>query len=213
MPHKLPRIYVDSKLFPRGRLKDGIKKTSIPDLQNEDIQPDEEEGVASVLAGEEDKVAKAGAAQESMSRTTFPRGKQARREYKESFDREPRGVGSAGTPDLPDRGRDWRATVPGVTDVPEDSEVDIGKTPEEEAQLYKEKNDAAIKAFAAAPIFRTGPVVPPREMSFLVENGYSREDVMSGRYAFTPRLRAEYNRRMSKSVQKSIENLTPWRSR
>jgi hypothetical protein len=98
-------------------------------------------------------------------------------------------------------------------DVPEDSEVDIGKTPEEEARLYKEKNDEAIKAFAAAPIFRTGPVVPPREMSFLIENGYSREDVMAGRYAFTPRLRAEYNRRVTSAVKKSLENLTPWRSR
>jgi hypothetical protein len=213
MAHKLPRIYIDSKLFPRGRLKDGIKKTTIPDEQNEDIHPDEEDGVESVMSGDEDKVTKAGAAQESMSRTTTPRGEQARREYKESFTREPRGIGSAGTPDLPDRGRDWRADVPGVMDVPEDSEVDIGKTPEEEARLYKEKNDEAIKAFAAAPIFRTGPVVPPREMSFLIENGYSREDVMAGRYAFTPRLRAEYNRRVTSAVKKSLENLTPWRSR
>lgn len=59
---------------------------------------------------------KAGAAQESTGKHTFPSEKQAEREYEHSFERQPTGEGGAETPDLPDRGRDWHGTVPGVPD-------------------------------------------------------------------------------------------------
>jgi len=64
---------------------------------------------------------KAGAAVESAGRSTFPSAEQAKRQYDNSFERQAQGITGGDTPDLPDQGRDWHGTVPGVKDEPQDS--------------------------------------------------------------------------------------------
>jgi len=215
---KLPRMYVESKLFPRGRLKDGIKKTTVPDPVKEDLHPDEEDGIGSTVSNEEDKVAKsrtaqaidlfkAGADQESAGRRTFIDEEQAKRQTEQ--ERYPLGVGGASTPDLPERGRDWKGEVDDVPDVPEDDEVDIGKTPMEEALA---RLSDAKKAFSGAPRFNPGRVVPPRELEFLQRQGYSRNDIANGNFKITPTMRAEFNQEVTSSVQKSLGALEQWRN-
>jgi hypothetical protein len=184
---------------------------------------------------------------ESAGRTTLPSEVQARREYGHSFARYPRGVSGGPTPDLPERGRDWHGTVPGVPDEPQDedqqakdeeafkdpenlldNEQKQGPTepvnlmaPTQEIQdkttntqqppappiAAKSLNDMAIKSLAGAPRFSPGPIMPPKERKFLIEQGYDPEEVDSGAISMTPRLRAQYNKDLLSTVQKSITKL------
>lgn len=245
--HTLPSIYLHSKLFPRGRLAERDKAIKLPDPAEENLQPEQDElpeeikswahkAIHRIIesAGGIEKarrllmaMAKAGAAQESSGRHTFPSEDQAKRE--EESPRSHRGVGNAGTPDLPERGADWHGTVPGVPDVPEDSEdVDTGKTGDEQGQdrpnpkkkqeqptpghpanppLQPSKTEEAIKALAGAPRFSPGPFTPPREAKFLLEFGYSPEEIKSGDYRVAPWMRAEFNRQQTSVINKSIDGL------
>jgi len=52
-----PSLYLNSTLFPWGKKKKTKvldRSVSMPDEQNEDLQPDEEEGIASVVSGDSD---------------------------------------------------------------------------------------------------------------------------------------------------------------
>jgi len=244
--HTLPSIYLHSKLFPRGKLSKQDKAIKLPDPAEENLQPEQDElpeeikswahkAIHRIIesAGGIEKarrllmaMAKAGAAQESGGRHTFPSEDQVKRE--EDSPRSHRGVGHAGTPDLPERGGDWHGTVPGVPDVPEDSEdVDTGKTGEEQGQdrpkpkkqeqptpghpanppPQPSKTEEAIKALAGAPRFSPGPFVPPREAKFLLEFGYSPEEIKQGDYRVAPWMRAEFNRQQTSVINKSIDGL------
>lgn len=228
---KLPSLYCNnSVLFPRGKLSKRDKSMTIPDPAEEDLQPSDEEfdpkalakkyverlaqaagskeRAAKILKALVEQLAKAGAAQESGGRTTFPKEDRAKEE--EESQRYPRGVGSAETPDLPERGSDWHGTVPGVPDVPEDEPMDIGKTPQEEAaefKQFKDKNEETKKSLAGAPRFSPGPFVPPREADFLLQYGYSPEEIKSGDYKISPWMRAEFNRQQMGVVHKSLSDL------
>jgi hypothetical protein len=217
--HSLPSLYLNSKLFPRGRLAKRDKSIKLPDPADENLQPDPED------LEEAEATAKAGAAQESGGRYTFPSEDQAKRE--EDSPKFPRGEGSAETPDLPERGGDWHGTVPGVPDVPEDSEdVDVGKTGQEQGEdrpkktkkqptpgnpanppPQPSKTEEAIKALAGAPRFSPGPFVPPREAEFLLQYGYSPEEISSGDFRISPWMRAEFNRQQTSVIRKSINGL------
>jgi hypothetical protein len=237
----IPSLYVGNrKLFPRmGLHKRDVEKTLLPDPAEENLQPDQEDLDDDVKAkaekafqdlvdviGSPEKahkalrqiLVKAGAAQESGGRTTFPLEDAAKRDS-ESL-RYSRGVGDAETPDLPESGRDWHGTVPGVPDVPKDekpgeSVVDIGKTPQEEAAGYKklkDQNEETKKAMAGAPRFSPGPFTAPREAEFLLQYGYTPEEVQSGDFRIAPWMRAEFNRQQMGVVYKSLSSLA-WRLR
>lgn len=206
-----------------------------------------------------EKIRKAGADQESAGQFTMPTGKQAKREYDDSFSRQPSGVGGNETPDLPERGRDWHGTVAGVPDEnqePSDEEggdesenptqdgvqkvwqnptipfepadaaqpptegqppaegqppIEQQQQPVEQASAVKSLTDAAIKAFAGAPRFAQGPLVPPREKAWLLTQGYSPDEIASGQVQVTPRMRGEFNRWLQNTVRKSLEGLRVWR--
>lgn len=72
----------------------------------------------------------------------------------------------------------------------------------------KSFTEDAMKSLAAAPRFSSGPVVPPRERTFLLEQGFSPEDVDAGVVNMTPRMRALFNRNLLSAVQKSITRLS-----
>jgi bacterioferritin len=159
------------------------------------------------------EVKKAGADQESAGRITSPSDAQAKREYDHSFARQTEGESGSPTPDLPERGRDWHGTVPGVPDEPQDGDED-----QEEAQKYfkppkdflnpeeEDQTDKAIKALAGASRFTRGSVIPPREREFMLQNGYTPVEIESGA-VMTPRLRAEFNQFVANSVHKSLSSL------
>lgn len=178
-----------------------------------------------------------------------PSETQAKREYGHSFARFPRGESGEPTPDLPEQGKDWHGTVPGVPDEPQDEEGDQQgedeaafkdpenitgekKGPPEPVNLMastqeiqdktntrqqqqpaappiaaKSLNELARKALAGAPRFSSGPIMPPRERKFLIEQGFSPEDVDAGVANMTPRMRGQFNRDLQSTVQKSIAKL------
>jgi bacterioferritin (cytochrome b1) len=144
----------------------------------------------------------------SAGKTTNPSEDQAKREYDNSFSRFPRGVAGGSTPDLPERGRDWHGTVPGVPDEPQDDEEEE-KYFKDPVDLLKPKScdstDEAIKALAGAARF-AAPIMPPREREFMLQNGYTEDEISNGA-TLTPRLRAEFNRYMAGSVRKSLSSL------
>lgn len=192
---------------------------------------------------------------ESAGRITLPSEIQAKREYGQSFARFPRGISGGPTPDLPERGKDWHGTVPGVPDEPQDDgeqkkDEEAFKDPEnllngkekkqgppepanlmattQEIQdqttnkqqppappiaaksisgMINRLNNLAFKSLAAAPRFSLGPVMPPKERSFLIEQGFEPDDVDSGTVSMTPRMRAQFNRDLLSAVQKSINRL------
>jgi rubrerythrin len=151
----------------------------------------------------------------SAGRDTNPSEKQRKREYDNSFARHPEGISGGSTPDLPERGRDWHGTVPGVPDEPQDGEEeedqkeaqDYFKLPKDFLKTKTSKStDEAIKALAGAARFSSGPVMPPREVEFMLSNGYTPEEIDNGA-AMTPRLRAEFNRFVANSVHKSMNSI------
>lgn len=150
----------------------------------------------------------------SAGRDTQPSDKQKKRERDHSYARQIEGETGSPTPDLPERGRDWHGTVPGVPDEPEGDDED-----HKEAQDYfklpkdllkpasKSATDEAVKALAGAARFSPGPVMPPREVEFMLHNGYTQEEIDNGA-TLTPRLRAEFNRFVANSVHKSINSFS-----
>lgn len=148
-----------------------------------------------------EQIRKAGADQESAGRDSLTEG-EAKRAYKHSFERVAPGISGGQTPDLPERGRDWHGTVPGVPDEDDEGEgSDLDRPP---AKLL---GDEAKKALAGAPRFSSGPLVPPMEAQWLQMQGYSPEDIQSGRVKVTSRQRAAFNKFMTATVQKSINGL------
>lgn len=71
----------------------------------------------------------------------------------------------------------------------------------------KSLTDLAIKSLAGAPRFTTGPITPPKEKKFLLEQGFAPEDIDAGAVSMTPRMRAQFNRDLLSAVQKSVRNL------
>lgn len=157
---------------------------------------------------------KAGSTQESGESWKPLAQRRRKREYDRSYLRDSPGIGGGGAgPDLPERGRDWHGTVPGVPDEPQDTDQEgldrppvnlVDRTPDVESP--KKTNDEAKKALAAAPIFSPGPFVSPREKQFLQLRGWSNEDIESGQANMSPRLRAEFNKWLTSTVQKSINS-------
>jgi len=162
---------------------------------------------------------KAGAAQESGESWMPQPGKQRKREYDSSFHRDAQpGISGGATPDLPERGRDWHGTVPGVPDEPGaqgskiEDELDhppanLVDDKSDAKTVLEEKNAEAKKALAAAPRFSPGPFIAPPERDFLRTKGWSDEDIERGDRPMPPRLRAEFNRWLTSTVRKSIERL------
>lgn len=289
----------------------GKAKETIPDPQNEDLQPDEEDGVASALVGDDDlvvkagreairrhyaerkrlwsliphgeghdeeglphaggsyahlrepiaahdyaahlhgvagrdpsrqpeadeasryawsesnKISKAGAAQESTGRWTLEDPVQARREYEHSYERQPIGVSGSPTPDLPERGRDWHGTVPGVPDEPQDDDEEPAEEtwgapkPILESEKKTKKPGPVTKALVpyyaaqqrardilkALPDLSIGPDLTPREVEFLKSQGMDEEDIFRGQVRITPRMRTEFRRYMTDRVFKSLSGL------
>lgn len=204
------------------------KNETIPDPQNEDIQPDETDGVASAVVGDDDLVVKAGAAQESTGRWTIEDPVQAKREYEHGFERQPGGISGGPTPDLPERGRDWHGTVPGVPDEPQDddeepaeetwgppkpileSEKKKGKKPEQVNKAlvpYQHAQQRARDILKALPEIQVGPDLSPREREFLKSQGWDDEDILRGRIRITPRMQTEFQRFMTDRVFKSLSGL------
>jgi hypothetical protein len=72
----------------------------------------------------------------------------------------------------------------------------------------KSFHDLAMKSLAGAPRFSTGPFTPPRERSFLIEQGFTPEDVDSGAVNMTPRMRAQFNKDLLSAVQKAVTRLS-----
>lgn len=209
----------------------GKAKEVIPDPQNEDLQPDEEDGVASALVGDDDLVVKdvekAGAAQESTGRWTLEDPVQAKREHEHSYERQPIGVSGSPTPDLPERGRDWHGTVPGVPDEPQDDDEEPAEEtwgapkPILESEKKTKKPGPVTKALVpyyaaqqrardilkALPDLSIGPDLTPREVEFLKSQGMDEEDIFRGQVRITPRMRTEFRRYMTDRVFKSLSGL------
>jgi hypothetical protein len=200
---KLPRMYVESKLFPRGKLKAGLHKTAVPDPAEEDLEP--EDGVQSVISKTKKAldVIKAGAAIESAGRETLVDEDRAKRAEEHDAKKFPLGVGDADTPDLPGHGRDWHGDS-----TPDDPSDDVD--PNNEYKGVKKSNIEALKSLEAIPKFYFSSSVSPREREFLIKSGYSLDEVESGRVVITQRMRKDFNRYLTDSIQKSISGLASW---
>lgn len=141
----------------------------------------------------------------SAGRDTMPSEKQAKQEYSTSFARHPGGISGSSTPDLPERGKDWH---PEEDDEKLQAEAQARfKKPKnllENKSIAKSINTVALNALSNAPTFSPGPVIPPREREFLVREGFSAEEVETGRVRMSPRLRKSYNQWLQSTVRKSI---------
>lgn len=154
----------------------------------------------------------------SAGKDTKKPEKQAQAARSHSYARDVEGISGVSTPDLPERGRDWHGTVPGVPDEPQTVAED--EEDQEEAQAYfkkpedilhkplKPKEDEntkqALKALAGAPRFSRGPVIPPTAQEFLRQFGFTDEEILSGQAEMTPRMRGLYNRELLSKVRKSL---------
>lgn len=155
-------------------------------------------------------------AEMSAGRSTMKPEKQKIAEYDHLFARTPEGISGSPTPDLPERGKDWHGTVPGVPDEPQGKDEGDEKEMEEAQGYFREPKDflaskgqdatdEAIKALAGAARFTSAmvPFTPPQERDFMLQNGFTPEEIDRGAQ-MTPRLRAEYNRYASSQVAKSL---------
>lgn len=145
-------------------------------------------------------------------------------EYEHSFARRPDGITGAPTPDLPERGFDWHDEHGGPNPPPATEE---DEKEEKEAEEYFKKplnplkppkvdlpapqpspqTQEAQKALAGAPRFAQGPVMPPRAVDFLLEHGFTPDEILSGEANMTPRMRGLYNRNLLSKVRKSISSI------
>lgn len=163
-----------------------------------------------------------GKADMSSGRDTMKPEKQKMAEYDHSFARTPEGIGGSPTPDLPDRGRDWHGTVPGVKDEPQGDDDEDEKEMAEAQGYFRDPKDLlaskgvaheahtdeAMKALAGAAQFSSGPFMAPREREFMAQEGYTQEEIDAGAQ-LTPRLRAQFNQEAAKQVAKSLLAFTP----
>ncbi len=177
---------------------------------------------------ESNKISKAGAAQESTGRWTLEDPIQAKREHEHGLERQPTGISGGPTPDLPERGRDWHGTVPGVPDEPQDDDEEPAEKtwaapkPILESEKKEKKPEPVIRKalvpyqFAqqrardilkALPDLSVGPDLTPREMEFLKSQGLDDEDIIRGSYRITPRMQTEFRRYMTDRVFKSLSGL------
>jgi hypothetical protein len=152
-------------------------------------------------------------AEMSAGRTTQPPESKKKQEYDDSFARFTEGVTGSTTPDLPDRGRDWHGTVPGVKDEDQGEDEDqdkaeayLSRPPKDVLATKSHPTDEAIKALAGVSHVFPGPFTPPRERDFMLQNGYTPEEIECGA-TMTPRLRAEFNRFVANSVRKSLSSI------
>lgn len=205
-PSTLPSMYKDSKLFTRKHpASEGSQYTKAVAESEEEMT--ETKKAISLL----DEFVKADM---SAGRTVFPSEKQAQSSYEHGFARYPMGVSGSSTPDLPDHGKDWHGTVPGVPDEPQDTDDDQNKD-EEYFQdpkpvlgvQAKSLVEEACKALAGAPTFDPGPVMPPREIDYLLQHGFTMQEIVNGNAYMTPSMRAQFNRDLATSVNKSITML------
>lgn len=151
----------------------------------------------------------------SAGKESNPSEIQAKREYDHSFARYGEGESGVVTPDLPDRGRDWHGTVPGVPDEPQvigkdeqtEAEEDFQKPKPILADKSKSINDLAIKSLASLPYFEVEPEVPPREIDFLVKSGYSEDMVTAGEIYMNPILRSQFNKTLLSAVKEAVKTL------
>jgi bacterioferritin len=153
----------------------------------------------------------------SSGRDTMKPESQKMAEYDHSFARTPEGEGGSPTPDLPDRGKDWHGTVPGVPDEPQGEDEEDEKEMEEAREYFRkpkdflaskgvahqQSTDEAIKALSGAARFSPGPFIPPQEKEFMLQQGYTTEEIDAGAQ-LTPRLRAEFNTHAAQQVSKSL---------
>jgi hypothetical protein len=79
--------------------------------------------------------------------------------------------------------------------------------PGEQASVVKSLMAQAMKAFAGAPRFAQGPLVPPREKEWLKTQGYSPDEIDSGQVQITSRMRGEFNRWLQGTIRKSLGGL------
>ncbi len=200
-PSTLPSMYecpADSAfpLFPHGKNNPKYDKAISEDEMSETKK-------AIALLDQMNEMYKADM---SAGRTTMPSESQAKRSDERSYEKYSIGVSGDPTPDLPERGRDWHGTVPGVPDEDQATSDEYDKQPQNILAPPKPKqiNEQAIKALSGAPIFTSGPVLPPRELDFLARHGFSPDEIDSGLVQLTPTMRAEFNRELQSAVQKSI---------
>jgi hypothetical protein len=218
-----PSMYKDSKLFHPHGSQDIRKTDTVPDPQLESIEPEDKEETLSstakalaILDELSQTLEKAGV---SAGRNINPSEKQAKREYSHSYARRTGGITGVTTPDLPERGRDWHGTVPGVPDEPE-SPPDDGEEQEEAEAYFKDPENPlksatkgleamqeAMKALAGAPVLPKGPLIPPTARTFLLEHGYTPAEIEAGVATMTPRMRGMYNRDLLSAVKKSLSGL------
>lgn len=216
----LPGMYSDSKLFAR-------KHPNAEGSQYSEKALDEMSDTkkATDLLDQMNLILKAGM---SAGRYTMPSEPQAKRESENSYARYSEGISGGQTPDLPERGRDWHGTVPGVPDEPQDDQESeqyfdeapknlLAPTQEIQQQTSKQPppqmqqqpapqpaNQQAMKALSGAPLFSPGPMMAPREADFLTRQGFSPEEINSGLVQMTPNMRMQYNSELQSAVQKSI---------
>jgi bacterioferritin len=160
----------------------------------------------------------------SSGEDTMKPEKQKIKEYEHSFARRPDGISGTVSPDLPERGYDWHNEHGGPKPPPASKEDE--EEQEEAENYFKEipnpmkvkvekpksptqpQTQEAMKALAGAPRFADGPVLPPRAVSFLLEHGFTPEEINAGEANMTPRMRGLYNRNLLSNVRKSISSLT-----
>jgi len=216
-----PEFYKDSALFPKTHpATPGSKYAKAVELPDPDLEPIEPQDDEKQLATSETSKALQqlidflNKANVSAGKDTKKPEQQAIGAYEHTFARQVEGITGAPTPDLPERGRDWHGTVPGVPDEPE-APPDEEKRQEEAQQYFKPppnplapiKTEEAKKALAGAPRFTQGPVVPPRAVDFLLQFGFTPEEIFAGEANMTTIMRARYNRQLQSSIRKSIMSL------
>jgi bacterioferritin len=145
-------------------------------------------------------------------------------EYEHSFARRPDGITGAPTPDLPERGFDWHdehggPKPPAATPEDEEEQEEAEEYFKPPANLLKPpkgklptpqptpQTQEAQKALAGAPRFANGPVMAPRAVDFLMEHGFTPDEIEAGEANMTPRMRGLYNRNLLSQVRKSISGI------
>jgi bacterioferritin len=148
---------------------------------------------------------KAGTDQESAGRQTVTEG-QSNRGYSRDFARvAPGGISGSSNPDFPWRGRVWHKE-----DEEKEEESEDGNFDKKPKNLLENKdysaNKEAMKALSNVPCFSSSSSINPKEKDFMLENGYTEEEIEGGAQ-LTPRLRAMFNRFLRDQVSKSVSSL------
>ena len=174
----------------------------------------------------EEEVAKAGADQESAGSHTFPSEVQAKRTADNSYKRRAIGISGTSTPDLPEVGRDWHGTVPGVPDEPQDTEEEkaedvktfappkdvfgLKKKPQDQPNISKSMA-SALSVLDSIPQFDAPHQFSSREREYLLSKGFSLIDIDTGNIEITSRMCQEFRTHIRGVVTKSINSLQSYR--